>query len=61
MFIGLSALVIGLLEVLKTADLKFDGVIGHSLGDTLCGLALGLSSCQIEVSCCVSPPPGAFQ
>ena len=41
MFVGLSALVIGLIEVLKTAGLQLDGVIGHSLGDTLCGLALG--------------------
>ena len=41
MFVGLSALLIGLIEVLKTAGLQLDGVIGHSLGDTLCGLALG--------------------
>lgn len=41
MFVGLSAFIIGLVEVLRSVGLKIEGVIGHSLGDTLCGYVLG--------------------
>ena len=41
MFVGLSAFVVGLVDLLRLAGLQIDGAIGHSLGDTLCGYVLG--------------------
>ena len=44
MFLGLTVLVICLVDILHAVGLKIDGVIGHSLGDTLCGYPLGIHS-----------------
>ena len=46
MFVGLTAFVMGVSDLLKAAGLKIGGVFGHSLGDTICPYVLGLYTAE---------------
>ncbi len=43
---GLAAMQIGLVEMVRAAGLTWDGVVGHSAGETACGYADGCTTLE---------------